>query len=67
MFTYVNEKLERQKVTTTSSSPATATTIIQTSVEQIQQSEMKLLELKLQLSSQRTENDLLKYLVYIYQ
>jgi len=58
-FTFVNDKFDQQKSTTSSVST------IQTACEQIRQTERKLQELKLKSTSQQEENDLLKYLVNI--
>ena len=56
VYIFVNEKINQQKFTTSAS-------LIQIAFEQMQQTEMKLLEFKLKLVSQQVENDLLKYLV----
>jgi DNA repair ATPase RecN len=58
-YTFVNDKFDQQKSTTSSVST------IQTAFEQIRQTERKLQELKLKSTSQQEENDLLKYLVNI--
>ncbi|UJR21839.1 hypothetical protein I4U23_024913 [Adineta vaga] len=58
-FTFVNEKLDQQKVDVTTSS----TSIIQTAFEQLHHTENILQELKLKSAAQQEENDLLKYLL----
>jgi hypothetical protein len=55
-FTLLNEKLDQQGNSTTSS-------IIQEAIEQMRQSDAKLQELQFKSSSQQDENDLLRYLV----
>lgn len=55
-FVLLNEKLENQTNSTTSS-------VIQSAIEQMRQSDIKLQELQLKSSSQQDENDLLRYLV----
>ncbi len=55
-FTLLNEKLDQQENSTTSS-------IIQEAIEQMRQSDAKLQELQFKSSSQQDENDLLRYLV----
>ncbi|CAF1067608.1 unnamed protein product [Rotaria magnacalcarata] len=59
IVTLINTKLDQEKVTSRLSSVS----MIQTAFEQMQQTEMKLLELKLHSVSQQEENDLLKYLM----
>ncbi|CAF1551600.1 unnamed protein product [Rotaria sp. Silwood1] len=59
IVTYINQKLDQQKTTTTLSSLS----IHQLVFETMQQTEMKLLEFKLKFISQQEENDLLKYLM----
>lgn len=56
-FTFVNDKLDQQKDNLSSAS------ILKTALERIHQTEVKLHELQYKSSSQREENDLLKYLV----
>ena len=58
-FTLINEKLELQTESSTSS-------IVQTAVDQMRQSDAKLRELQLKTSSQQDENDVLRYLVSYY-
>lgn len=58
-FVLLNEKLDNQANSTTSS-------VIQSAIEQMRQSDSKLQELQLKSSSQQDENDLLRYLVSIY-
>ena len=55
-FTLINEKLELQTGSSTSS-------IVQTAIDQMRQSDAKLQELQLKTSSQQDENDMLRYLV----
>ncbi|CAF4624268.1 unnamed protein product [Rotaria socialis] len=59
IVTLINTKLDREKTTSRISSVS----MLQTAFEQMQQTEMKLLELKLRSVSQQEENDLLKYLM----
>ncbi|CAF4606376.1 unnamed protein product, partial [Rotaria sp. Silwood2] len=60
IVTFINEKLDQKKTT-----PATSSSVsmLQLAFENMQQTEMKLLELKLKSVSQQEENDLLKYLM----
>ena len=55
-FTLLNDKLDQQSNSPTSS-------IIQEAIEQMRQSDAKLQELQFKSSSQQDENDLLRYLV----
>jgi hypothetical protein len=57
-FTLLNEKLDNQTGSSTSS-------VIQVAIEQMRESDAKLQELQLKSSSQRDENDVLRYLVSI--
>lgn len=57
----ISKKCDQEKTAATSS----LVSIIQATFEQMQQTEMKLLELQLKSASQQEENDLLKYLVSI--
>lgn len=59
IVTLINTKFDQQKTIPLKSSVS----MIQIAFEQMQQTEMKLLELKLKSVSQQEENDLLKYLV----
>ena len=59
-FAFVNDKLDQQKENLSSAS------ILKTALERIHQTEIKLQELQYKSSSQREENDLLKYLVKIF-
>ncbi|CAF0896770.1 unnamed protein product [Rotaria sp. Silwood1] len=63
IVTYINQKLDQQKTTTTTT--LSSLSIHQLVFETMQQTEMKLLEFKLKFISQQEENDLLKYLVCI--
>ncbi len=58
-FTLLNEKLDQQTGSSTSS-------IIQAAIDQMRRSDAKLQELQLKSSSQQDENDLLRYLVSIH-
>ncbi|CAF1299483.1 unnamed protein product, partial [Rotaria sp. Silwood1] len=60
IVTYINQKLDQQKTTTTTLS---SLSIHQLVFETMQQTERKLLEFKLKFISQQEENDLLKYLM----
>ncbi|CAF1409431.1 unnamed protein product [Rotaria sp. Silwood1] len=60
IVTYINQKLDQQKTTTTTT--LSSLSIHQLVFETMQQTEMKLLEFKLKFISQQEENDLLKYL-----
>jgi hypothetical protein len=57
-FTLLNEKLDQQTSSSTSS-------VIQVAIDQIRQSDARLQELQYKSSSQQDENDLLRYLVSI--
>ncbi|CAF4956859.1 unnamed protein product, partial [Rotaria sp. Silwood1] len=61
IVTYINQKLDQQKTTTTTT--LSSLSIHQLVFETMQQTEMKLLEFKLKFISQQEENDLLKYLM----
>jgi hypothetical protein len=56
-FTLLNEKLDQHSATTPTSS------LIQTAIEQMRQSDAQLQQLQLKTTSQQEENDLLRYLV----
>ena len=58
-FTLLNEKLDQEPGTSTSS-------VIQTAIDQMRHSDAKLQELQLKSTFQQEENDLLRYLVRIY-
>ena len=57
-FTLLNEKLEKQTESSTSS-------VIQTAIEQMRNSDAKLQELQRKTLSQQEENDLLRFIVSI--
>ncbi|CAF1379500.1 unnamed protein product [Rotaria sp. Silwood1] len=61
IVTYINQKLDQQKTTTTTT--LSSLSIHQLVFETMQQTEMKLLEFKFKFISQQEENDLLKYLM----
>lgn len=56
-FALLNQKLDTQH------DPNSSSSIIQSAIEQMRQSDAKLQELQLKTSSQQEENDLLRYLV----
>lgn len=58
-FAFVNDKLDQQKDNQSS------TSLLKSALERIHQTELKLQELQQKSSSQREENDLLKYFVMI--
>jgi hypothetical protein len=58
-FTLLNEKLDQQADSSTSS-------VIQMAVDQMRQSDAQLQELQLKAFSQQEENDILRYLVSIH-
>ncbi|CAF4010092.1 unnamed protein product [Rotaria sordida] len=63
IVTFINQKLDQQKTISTTTTSSSFISILQTAFENMQQTEMKLLELRLKSVSQQEENDLLKYLM----